>query len=317
MRRNSLTQVWRSGIVTATLLGILTAGTFGGLPTARAASLTISGASSDQISLQITDDADQWYRIETSIDLQEWRIAMESWGPNTDLQLSLTPEQAVIFRAVNIPIPEPPYRLAITGDSTAVGIAGQAEHTLGWGQPLVNHLHPDARMMIAGEPGLSTKTFFTTRWPGNLERAQPHVVLIQLGQLDEYSRAIEIKRTSFAEYRDNLAGIVHFVRSWNGIPVLVTPLPWRDFQPDGTLDPHLEERSETMRSTARELGVALIDLHSLVAEEYRSRPWDELALWSYKDLYHMSIEGAKEVAKIAIRELPPHLRKLLFEDNLD
>ena len=164
---------------------------------------------------------------------------------------------------------------------------------------------------MAGTPGLSSKSFLGSFQELTLERTEPQVVLIQLGQIDEFTGSIEEKATTLDEYRDNLMQIILFVRAWGGTPILVSPLPSRERIEDEFV-PYLVERSDVVRSLEHELGVYVVDLNRLVRDLYsRTNPADIEGL-GHGDFYHLSVKGAEQVARIVLAALPIHLRDLLF-----
>ncbi len=283
--------------------------------TATAQELKIAAFETKSVSLTFPDTRGAWTRIEQSRDLRDWKIAAEplfevtSFHPHTDGQ------PARFYRFTQFPAPSPPYTVGVIGDSTAAGVIHGAEVISGgWAEGLKVHAGLDTRILNAGQAGLSSKSFLFGRQDrlNILTRTEPEFVLIQFGQIDEFSKPEEDKFTTIAEYRQNLFSIVELVRSWNGAPILVTPLPWRVFTEEGEISSTLRERSETMLEVARETGSFSVDLHQILAQHYQSISGEEIRAMSAVDQYHLSEAGAEIGAGLLVEALPVHLRSLLF-----
>ncbi|MCS1408520.1 MAG: Rhamnogalacturonan acetylesterase RhgT [Verrucomicrobia subdivision 3 bacterium] len=276
---------------------------------ARGVSLQRTGEGS--VVARASDVSGRWYRLEWSLDFRNWEIARDTFAWPSEVVICRPGVEFAFYRSIQIRKPEPPYTLAVIGDSTAAGILTNP-NVSGWAEALIPLVGEDARFIMAAEPGLSSKTFFGSNRRSILKRAEPLVVLIQLGQIDEFTRFPEVKGTSLEEYDNNLRGIVSLVRQWDGTPILVTPLPSSEFAPDGNLIPYLGERSRVMRRIGDEMGVYVLDLHQRVSELYLDATPGELALWSIFDGYHLSVPGAKIIAKLTVDALPLHISQLLF-----
>ena len=252
----------------------------------------------------------EWFRLERTNDFETWLLARDSIAWPSRVSIGSLEAVAEFYRFVAIPSPEGPFRIGVVGDSTAVGIQSIPQ-ARGWAQELAAFTSGDTKFVMAGNPGLSTKTFAGSFQELTLERTEPQIVMVQLGQIDEFTRAVEEKGTTVAEYRENLKQIVSFIRGWGGTPILVSPLPSRELS-GGMLVPHLAERSAAVRGLAHESGVYVIELNRLVTELYARTEPSELGRLGYGDLFHLSVAGAKSVARIVHSALPGHLRDLLF-----
>lgn len=275
--------------------------------------LLIERAEQGHLRLKVQTEGQGWYRIEKADRLENWTIGLDSAIHGDELALDLARGEQGFFRLVPRAIPEWPLTVAVIGDSTAIGIERVAR-VKGWAEPLADRLGQDVRLLLAGEPGLSTKIFEDSRWPSVLSRTQPLLVLIQLGQIDQYTVAKERKGTTVSEYYQLLSEIVDFIRSWDGIPVLVTPLPWREFGAAGALLARLANRRDVMRQLALDKGVLLIDLHRSVSLAYSTASAEELSEWGPElDLFHLSPIGAERVATLTVEALPDPLGPLFFQ----
>ena len=283
------------------------------------------------IALRIPERSGQWFRLEWSSNLLDWRIAGDSVAGPAEVEAIRPGKNVVFYRARGFPEPAGPFVVAVVGDSTASGdFPGQnPPRVFGWGDALVPFANSETTLLMsAAEPALGTKTFFSSPRPAQiLAQFEPEMVLIQLGQSDEFSPLVESQATTLEEYRANLNRIIDLVRGWNGAPILVTLLP---FRPDGRWAeawptngrPISEEdrarqagRSEAVRELAIERGAYLIDLHQIVGDFYLSLSSGELEDLAAYDAHHLSEEGAEAVADLVVQALPPHFQKLFFQGS--
>jgi len=255
----------------------------------------------------------EWFRLERTTDFQIWKIGRDSVGWPTEVVVHRAGLEFEFFRFLPLSIPEPPYSIGIVGDSTAVGIQ-RFPLARGWAQELSAFTQDETRFVMAGDPGLSTKSFFGSFRERMLTTTTPIVVLVQLGQIDEFNGQPELKSTTIDEYRENLEAIVSLIRGWNGTPILVSPLPARLFEADGRLEPYLVERSAAVREVGDEVGAYVIDLHQLTSNLYLNGTDVDVRNWGYEDDYHLSVAGAEKVARLVLSALPPHLKNHFFID---
>ena len=314
-------------------LALLTLMAFFVAPAEKAAAQEISliRAAEGGVSLRIPEQSGQWFRLEWSSNLLDWRIAKDSVAGPAEVAAVRSGRNFVFYRARGFPKPDGPFMVAVVGDSTAAGdFPGQdPPRVFGWGDALTPFANAETTLLMsAAEPALSTKTFFSSPRPAQiLARFEPEMVLIQLGQSDEFSPLVDLHATTIEEYRANLNRIIDLVRRWNGAPVLVTLLP---FRPDGRWAeawptngrPISDEdrarqagRSEAVRQLAVERGAYLIDLHKIVGDFYLSLSLGELENLAAYDAHHLSEKGAKGVADLVVRALPPHFQKLFFQGS--
>ena len=278
----------------------------------RAEGVQLQVASSHRLIIRVPEGSSNWFRLERTRDLSDWVLMRDTLAWPTELGVNSSVVESEFYRIVSVAIPEPPFTIGVIGDSTAVEIQ-RFPLVGGWAQGLSTFARDETRFVMAGEPGLSTKSFFGSFRERMLTTTTPTIVMIQLGQIDEFNTQPEIKSTSLTEYQDNLGAMVDFVRGWGGIPMLVTPLPSRDFDSDGNLAPYLVERSAAMRELGGEVGVHVVDLHRLVSDLYVSASQEELNEWGYADNYHLSVPGSVAVAELVLKALPPHIGQLMFQ----
>lgn len=276
----------------------------------------ITAGSPNSISILLPQVDDAWLRLQRRDGFGAWRTAAEPLFGLGEFSVPSGSEGLVMFRFEQFMAPEPPYTIGVLGDSTAAGAYFDGQLAAwSWIEELRLHAQFDTRIVSSAEPGLSTKNVLNSRRTRLelLGRLRPEFVLIQLGQLDFYTQDQEGKATSLMEYADNLRILVDVIRSWGGAPILVTPLPWRLFEPDGSPSNILRDRSEVMLELGSELGLFVIDMHQSLGFHYRSVSGDELESLGAIDDFHLSEKGAKLAAVLVLNGLPKHLRDLLFD----
>ncbi|WP_315817298.1 rhamnogalacturonan acetylesterase [Paraflavitalea speifideaquila] len=108
--------------------------------------------------------------------------------------------------------------------------------------------------------GRSTRTFMSeNRWqPVVNDLQEGDYVFIQFGHNDEVNT--KASYTTEAEFKNNLLKYVADTKSKNALPVLLTPVARRKFNAIDQIEGTHEVYAEIVRTTARELGVPLIDL---------------------------------------------------------
>ena len=276
----------------------------------------ISATRPGQIEIRLPPSPGQWLHIESSHDLHTWKITEGPVPHLPKVTLTTASKPFGFFRIRTRSELRPAYTVAVIGDSTASGVIREGTVVSGgWAEGLKAFTGPDTRILNAAEPGLSTKNALGERRArlAIIERTRPAFVLIQFGQIDQFSKPEENKSTTLSEFQDNLETMVSIIRSWNGTPILVTPLPWRVFRPDGSISTTLRDRSDAMLELSDRLGIYAIDFHAILSAFYLSILPSERHTLSAVDQYHFSEKGAVVGAERLIQAFPPHLRSLLFE----
>ncbi|MFJ8647595.1 rhamnogalacturonan acetylesterase [Streptomyces sp. NPDC093546] len=206
------------------------------------------------------------------------------------------------------PAPYATRRILLIGDSTVCDQPG--EPYAGWGQRLPGLLGRGLSVANHADSGESTVTFLAdpALFPAAQQRIRPgDLALVQLAHND--------KRTDAPTYRANLTALVDGVRARGGLPVLVTPIVRRWFNPDGTLDNDTAllvnglgvDHPAEIRALAARLGTPLIDLTALTkarVEALGTEASKALYLTNEKrDNTHTSVRGATEYAGLVADEL--------------
>jgi len=196
-----------------------------------------------------------------------------------------------------------PIRILLIGDST-VNDEG------GWGPGLRASFGPDVEIVNRAQNGRSSKSFRDEgRWKPALA-LKPDYVLIQFGHNDQPGKGPERETDPPTTYRENMSRYVDEARAAGAIPILVTSIVRRNFEPNGSIKrdrlvPYVEE----VRRLAEEKNVPLIDLYSLTlaqAEKLGPNGSEEIGRKSPDgklDTTHLGPKGQHEIGVMAAREL--------------
>ena len=203
----------------------------------------------------------------------------------------------------------------ILGDSTVE--SGNAPF-FGWGGQLAAFLPEGFWVDNHAVSGRSTKSFLEEGRFAPVERTMKpgDLLLVQFGHNDE--KPDEARRTDpDTTYPGNLLRFVSAARGKGALPVLITPVARRHFQPDGSLPYTHGAYPDAMRALAAREGVPLIDLKRITREwllalgpraaaayfvqlspgEHPDHP-DGLC-----DLTHYNLRGARAVAEMVAGEM--------------
>lgn len=206
------------------------------------------------------------------------------------------------------------------GDSTMANKPNPEENPeRGWCQVLPQFFRVGAIIDNRAVNGRSTRSFIAEgRWDSILKTLKKgDYVFIQFGHNDQKIESPDRYTNPHTAYRNNLIKFVIETRAKEAIPVLFSSIVRRNFNEYGTLvDTHGEYPLET-RLVALEFKVPFIDLQYLteqLEESYGVEGSKKLHLHFEKgenlfykdgkyDDTHLSILGATEVAKLAVKEL--------------
>ena len=186
---------------------------------------------------------------------------------------------ATALLAAALPVQQPKITVWIAGDSTAAQKLPTKRPETGWGEMFGQYFRPD-EVQIANRAlnGRSTRTFISEgHWQAIVDSLHAgDYVFIEFGHNDE-SKDKGDRYTPPDEFKHNLERMVADVRAHQALPVLLTPVRRRKFNAQGELeDTHGDYPGYTI-SVAKELGVPLIDMHSLSAEVLSSYGADSSA----------------------------------------
>jgi DNA sulfur modification protein DndE len=223
-----------------------------------------------------------------------------------------------------------PVTIFLAGDSTMAQKLTEKRPETGWGE-MLGKFFQDGTVNIdnRAQNGRSTRTFIAEgRWQGIVDELQRgDYVFIQFGHNDESKEKAD-RYTAPADFRNNLIKFVSEARAKDAIPVLLTPVMRRKFDPDGNLVDTHGQYPDIVRSVAGEYKVALIDMHrasAVLLARYGSEGSRKLFLQlkpgenanypnGIEDNTHFNPIGAEIMAELAadgIRERVPLLARVM------
>lgn len=218
-------------------------------------------------------------------------------------------EQVEIRRNAEIPT------LFLAGDSTVTDQASSQYPYSGWGQMLGLFLREDLAVANHACSGRSAKSFIKegrlTRIAKKLRKGD--FLLIQFAHNDE--KETEDGAGPFTTYPYYLKQYIELAREKQAYPVLVSPMHWRFFEPDGTIRNTHGDYIEAMRQLALREEVPFVDLAGLSQayfEELGEERTKRVFLWAEPGEYpnlpegaedntHFTEAGAVEIARLVIR----------------
>ncbi|TYP78248.1 rhamnogalacturonan acetylesterase [Paenibacillus methanolicus] len=212
--------------------------------------------------------------------------------------------------------------LYLAGDSTAAQKGGAEKPMAGWGEFLPFRFQSGVAVRNWAINGRSTKSFIAEGRLAAIAReiAPGDYWFIQFGHND--GKTEDPSRYCDADdYQANLGRFVTAAREAGAVPVLLTPVSRRRFNPDGELDPlAVGSYPEAMREAAAELGVPLLDLFAR-----SQRLYAETGVEASKSLFvhlapgahpnypdgltddtHFSEQGARAIARLVAEEIRRH-----------
>jgi pectinesterase len=203
-------------------------------------------------------------------------------------------------------------RIVLVGDST-VNDQG------GWGAGFKRLVDDQIECVNYAQNGRSSKSFIAEgHWKKALAGGADYV-LIQFGHNDMPGKGPERETDPHTTYRDWMSRYVDEARAAGAVPVLVTPMPRRNFR-DGQVVTLLGDYAHAVRDLAREKNVPLVDLHAGSIELLnRLGPAESETLGpivaGHPDRTHLSAKGQAVMAAVvvdllreAVPELAPHLK---------
>lgn len=222
-----------------------------------------------------------------------------------------------------------PYTIYLAGDSTMAEKLPEKRPETGWGMEFQTFFDEYVTVANHAKNGRSTRTFIEEgRWDSIMNLVQPgDYVFIQFGHNDQSKHKVD-RYTPPEGYYNNLCRFVDETRAKNATPVLLTPVMRRRFNDKGEFYDVHGEYPDLVRKAAQVKGVQLLDMHAasgkLLIElgEEQSKSLFLIAdsgVWQnypagINDNTHFNIEGAREMAGLAIEEIKNS--KLKIKRNL-
>lgn len=212
--------------------------------------------------------------------------------------------------------PEKEITIYTIGDSTMADKKQEVYPETGWGQVFSEYFNENVTIENHAVNGRSSKSFIDEgRWETVLDSLnEGDYVFIQFGHNDEKQYDSTRYTTPYGTYPENLEKFVTESREKGAKPVLFTSIVRRKFDETGNLKSTHGDYPEAVRKVAERLDVPLIDLQQITKEWVNSlgdESSKEMYLWTgpdenfpegKKDDTHLSEEGAKKVAQLALAE---------------
>ncbi|MEI6948371.1 rhamnogalacturonan acetylesterase [Paraflavisolibacter sp. H34] len=247
-----------------------------------------------------------------NVRLKERERAYRHWDDKLTLEfngaapkvnaIEITPEQKDV---VNV---------FLAGNSTVVD--GSNEPYSAWGQMIPFFFQP-GKVAVGNyaESGETLSSFIAARrFEKVLSLMKPgDYAFVEFGHNDQKQKGEGVG--AFTTYKKNLEFFIDEVKKKGGIPVLVTSVQRRRFNEAGQIEETLGDYPAAVRQTAREKGVALIDLNATSKIMYEAwGPEESLKAFAHfpantypgqtkeiADNTHFRPFGAYEVAKLIVK----------------
>ena len=190
----------------------------------------------------------------------------EAWAWDDSITLEFNNARPAVS-AIEIAKVEAPT-LFLIGDSTVCDQSREPYNS--WGQMLTRFLKSDLAVANHGESGETYRdSIGRRRLDKMLSVMKPgDFMLMQFGHNDQ--KQIEGGRGGpFTTYKAEIKTHVDAVRAHGGTPIIVSPMERRAFA-NGKVKPSLTDYAEASRQSAKELGVAFIDLNAMSVPFYEA-----------------------------------------------
>ncbi len=202
------------------------------------------------------------------------------------------------------------------GDSTMANKKAEVAPETGWCQVFSEFVNSSVEIKNRAMNGRSSKSFISEgRWKAVTDSLKAgDYVFIQFGHNDQKIKDSTRYTEPFTTFRKNLERFVRETREKGATPILFTPIVRRKFENGFLTDTH-GNYPVAVRQLAAEMNVPLVDLQMLTAGAVTAlgdEATKNIYLWTpptgkfpegRKDDTHLSVEGAKLVAKLAAQQL--------------
>lgn len=221
-------------------------------------------------------------------------------GPATPLATAPKPGSPQVMASgvgANPAIPYPgAKRISLAGDSTV-------NHTTGWGTAFCERMATDVECFNSSRNGRSAKSY---REQGLWARAlavHADYIFIQFGANDGPGKGPLLETVPETTYSDYMRDYIGEARAQGTIPILVTPLPQRNYK-DGKHVRTLEDYAAAMRKVGKETNTIVLDLNAEAndaldamteeqAHEFNNTP---------KDTTHLNSKGGEFFGLMVAKE---------------
>ena len=224
-----------------------------------------------------------------------------SLGQTVPAPTPASPAAAPATATAAIPLPKT-TRVVLAGDSTV-------NHTTGWGSAFCERLASDVECFNSSRNGRSAKSY---REQGLWNRAlalHPDYILIQFGANDGPGKGPLLETIPETTFSDFMRDDIREARAIGAIPVLVTPLPQRNYK-DGKHVRTLEDYAAAMRKVGKETDTVVLDLNAEANALLDSMTEDQAHEFNYsfdptkpgRDTTHLNWKGDSLFGAMVARE---------------
>jgi lysophospholipase L1-like esterase len=194
-------------------------------------------------------------------------------------------------------------RIVLAGDSTV-------NHTTGWGTAFCERQATDTECFNSSRNGRRAKSY---REQGLWDRAlavHADYILIQFGAHDGPGKGPLLEDVPATTFSDYMRADIRDARAAGSTPVLVTPLPQRQYK-DGKHVRTLEDYAAAMRAIGKETNTVVLDLNveantaldamtELEAHEFNYNPADLTV--PGRDTTHLNAKGGEFFGALVARQ---------------
>jgi lysophospholipase L1-like esterase len=194
-------------------------------------------------------------------------------------------------------------RIVLAGDSTV-------NHTTGWGTAFCERQATDTECFNSSRNGRSAKSY---REQGLWNRAlaiHPDYILIQFGANDGPGKGPQLEDVPATTFSDYMRDYIREARAAGAIPVLVTPLPQRNYK-GGKHVRTLEDYSAAMRTVGKETNTVVLDLNAVAntaldemteeqAHQFNNNPTNPSV--AGRDTTHLNVKGGEFFGAMVARK---------------
>jgi lysophospholipase L1-like esterase len=243
------------------------------------------------------------------VKLKDREKSSEVWAWDEKLTLEFNGSRPAVC-SVEIRRAETIPTIFLLGDST---VCDQPQEPYSsWGQMLTRFFKPGVAIANHAESGESLRSSLGAR---RLDKVlslmkSGDYLFIQYGHNDQKEKGEGIG--AFSSYKTDLKHFVLEARKRGGIPVLVTSVNRRNFNPDGKVFSTLGDYPEAVRQLAREAKVPLIDLNLMSKTLYEALgPERSGMLFKEGDGTHHNNYGSYELARCVVEGIRANRLKIV------
>jgi hypothetical protein len=217
-------------------------------------SLTIAKKQDKTYTVKATAPSDNPHALQGTANMHLWVDLNEEVAGSFSYDFDSSRLAEEYFRLKPSTPPADPIRVLLIGDS-------MSSDCCGWGIGMPQYFKDNVTFVNYATPWVSTKVFLQSAEWDKMLLIKPDYVLIQFAWMDESTDPD--RSTTLPEFKENLRTIVEAVRSFNGVPILITLHAPRRFDASGHVLPSEESRNNAVREMSAELQTPLIDLYKL------------------------------------------------------